>query len=681
MADVTRNYTVQYVVSASNALSLNAHLAASFGAVHKAATEADTSVTAVGKNATGITNTANRAKNLADKLQQVKEAAQGAGPAVEGIGAGAETAGASMGQMGASMGAVSLAFRAIHVGVSILSEVNEQAERLRDYWKDLAEKAEKFRDIQRELGNLKGEPGATNKILAETLDFSLQTGIDPEKADKALKAYENVGPALRHKDTFGKDKAEAAKLEKEVVIEVGRSAQRMGIEPDAAMNLLGTVGLGGPIKSKQDAMNKIGGALAGIKEGKLSYTGGVEALNTAMSKLTSIGESEGDSAKPSRLGTTQDRAAIEAGQYLGAISLGTSAKAPQTAAMKMVQISRAINKVDADTQITLAQMGVKPGMTDQQKLIAMRHYMDDKKVVDRKQWLQTHGIGTEAQADALNIGMNVAPTMERMLKAAETKDFGKEEIESNASYYATDKGAQNAQSRVANKVREIARGEQQEALNRDTQAEMKKMDEWYHKSWSKTFNEYSYGVLGENQTTMAQTQVINRLHKEAKKAGLQKEIAKRFPKVMDIVGKPTDEGTAAQQLAGDPEQMAEFHDFVINRLREKGIDVGTAGPNVADAQRQVDAMRKRDSTLPAVRRAAPAPAPGGAAAPKPVQAAPAGGAPQAGPQASNGDGTAQALRELITLQAENNRIVGANANRAIPGADDDVFGYRGGGSV
>lgn len=695
MADVTREYCVVYVVQPGQALAGNKSLADSFDAVNRAATAADAACAKVGQGTSKVTTTATKAKNLSDQLYNVAQAATAAQVPLQALGTSFGTMGGQVDTAVVGVGAFTLGLRALHSVISVVEGLNEQTKELWQYWKDLANFTQDYRDRMRELGNLKGEPGPTNKVMADALDFSLATGAMPDKAEEALRKYENLGPVVRQMGRFGKDPAKAKALEKETQIEVGRTAQRMGIDQGTAQELLGQVALHGDISSKEDAMNRIGGALWGIQKGKLDYTKGVTALNKATAKLMQPikGEEGIENAKASRLGTSEKTQDAEAGVYLGAMSLGTGTA--DQAHMRMVQISRTLNDSNPEVQKELQALGITESMTDQDKLIQFTKAMKGKG--DPIKWMEEKKIGSKATREAIAQGMTVAGTLEQDLatvrgdakKGVPRRNFGAQVMAENADYQANDRNAVGNQQRANEAVRKIVIGEQQELYNIAIKNEESRMEKEYRGSWAETFDtnpisKHIAGMLGYNKESRARDKVHQRLQQQVETAGLSAAVKKKFPGVlpdMDAKGNPIPMRT------DDPEYMQKYFNWIAPQLKAQGLDPFGVSGDTADLQGGVNAMRTGDAM------GANWPKPPGVPANRKFgvmgpQAPNAGGAPQAGAaappaapanaHAANGgaDALAGPLEKLVALTEETNAHLRNLNPDSIAPMDHRVSEYR-----
>jgi len=366
-----------------------------------------------------------------------------------------------------SMGGFMGKMLALQAGRKIFNEVIGASQDLEEYWKKIASEATTFRDSLREVASLKNQGGPNDKVVAGALKLALDTGTTADKAAEAQKAYENVGPAVREKGHYKPDNGMTPEqLEKTVLTEAIRTGRRMGISEDVAGEAIGVAGLSTTFKSPEQAMQKFGGAMKGLSEGKLNYNKGTVALSKAMAKLGDSEEAANEGATTGKVGDF-----AQAGVYLGALSLGTGTA--EQAQHRMVQNSRVLNPdaTKPDQQKVLADAGIKPGMIDQEKLITLNRYLNAKGVKNKKDWLAEHGLGTVATREGMEASFKAADVLEgrmgRLKESEATNALGKQTIADNASFMAKDKAAASSRissiSDVMNKVEGVQGPEQFEA--------------------------------------------------------------------------------------------------------------------------------------------------------------------------------------------------------------------------
>lgn len=330
---------------------------------------------------------------------------------------------------------------------------------------ELARKAEAWRDSLRELANILGEPGPNNQVMAGALDVAAGIAATPEEAGTYLQAYQNIGPTVREKHHYGDDERQARVLEQQVLIEGGRAARRMKIDPETAGEAIGTMGLFHRFGSVEEAMDKFGGAVRGLSMGKVSYNAGFRALSKAAAKLADTDEAAQEGAARGQLGFD------EAGVMLGVLSLG-SGSADQ-AQHRMVQISRLVNAIDKPDKYgekkthkeeALAGAGIEEGMDDAEKFIALAKHL--RKQADPMRWLVEQGLGDNVGSrEAVIAGMKNVDVLEARLAELKGKRFGAELIRDNRAHFQADRSAIAAEARSAAGIQTQVEGEVAEPMD------------------------------------------------------------------------------------------------------------------------------------------------------------------------------------------------------------------------
>jgi hypothetical protein len=444
----------------------------------------------------------------------------------------------SVDSIAGSLAAFTLIRQAFHA-------IMEASKEIEDRWHKLAGESAEFRDRLRELSNIKGESGPTDKTYAEVLQLALEMGTTPEKAEEFARSYENIGPTIRAKGHYQPAQGSAEQLERSVQVEAGITARRFGLDEGAAGEAIGTAGLFHTFTTTEDAMNQYGMALSGLSQGKLDYNRGVRALNKAAAKLVDPNDNAEfaqemglEGLAPSAPGRV--RSFGEAGIYLGALSLGTGTA--DQAHQRMIQISRTLNTTDEDQQKVLQAAGISREMDDPAKLSQLGKYLKQQGERDPLSWLARNKIGSQATREAVVAGLKVTDVLDQRLAAARgggANAFGKQIMAENAAFRASDRGFLNAEVEAARTVGDKTEGrrvELFEAANKLAEERMRLGDQDYNTAGRSivlgAFSPVTYALSGvsgfqDARERHEQFGSIPTLRREAKRLGI--DIDAQFP--------------------------------------------------------------------------------------------------------------------------------------------------------
>ena len=507
----------------------------------------------------------------------------------------------------------SIALREAH---AIFSMVLSESEKLEARWKELAKEAGIFRDSLKELASLKGESGPNPKVQAAVLELARKARIKPEQAKELSAAYENIGPTVREKGAYQPEQKGVTpeKLEADILAEAGGAAQRLGVEPKAMGNLVGTAGLFNKFKNVSDAMEQIGGAVKGIQEGKLAYTPGIEALNSASAKLlnprhadmTDEEKADAAGAKAGRVGSL-----ARAGVYLGALSLGTDT-APKSA-HRMVQTSRVLNPDASKTTAAkaLAEAGLTDQMDDPAKLIRLGEYFKEQKITDPGAWLVKHKLGTVTTREGTVAALKNADVLKTRLAKVDASSakgpdgkplntIGKQFISDTQVSMASDPNAEAAGIESKHEIMDQVEGLNGplslETAKKAAALRMRIKDKTYYDSvlrgiadtMATVFTFPLSGVSGAGQVLERQLEygAIPELVKQGEKVGI--DVNKEFPNV-NAGGYRTrskafqDAATAVRAKGGDPLGQRDADTAVETEIKGLGPQVPMANPAAGPA--------------------------------------------------------------------------------------------------
>jgi len=600
----------------------------------------------------------------------------GARAATNGVRAGANGAAAGLGNFTSAV----VALQAGRAGFRLLLD---ESEKLEDFWQKLAAEATAFRASLREQASIVGEAGPNRKVVARNLDVALAARISAEKAESLITSYENFGLAVREKGHIAPAAGTPADLEASILAEVGRAANRLGIEPGIAGEAVGTAGLFHKFTSTEDAMQQFGAAAQGLQEGKVRYNEGFSALSKLSAKLVDPKELDASKAKAGRI-----ESFAEAGIYLGALSLGT-ATADQ-AQHRAVQISRALNPSSANPkgQAALKAVGITDDMQDEDKLIRLSEYLRQNHVADATEWMVKNNVAMRSDAlkESVNAGMKAADVLKAQLgrHREETRrdpaGVGKRFIEANRQFMATDEASEAAGVESSADVLNKAEGEENrrfETAKQQAELRMRLSDPaYFHSPWrgihAMVASPATYllaGVKGAGyrQELDPEHGAIPYLVKEGKFYGLDLEV--KYPGLYSNNYRERARAfqAASEEVAaagGDPLGLKETEAATKARVGALG-----AGPGAAGAAPAVPAAR-----------------PGGAAPAPPGRRPAAGavgavGAAPAGAPVAMADGALLDLnrRQADALDRIDGKLAGGGGAGAAVGpmpADGGDFGGR-----
>ena len=584
------------------------------------ATSTATATNAAGKATSAVASAAGRAAaqftSAAAALTATSAAATAsvaplgaAKSAVKGVGTSSTTASVGVNNFLVK----SIALREAH---AIFSMVLSESEKLEARWKELAKEAGVFRDSLKELASLKGELGPNAKVQASVLELARKARIKPEQAEELAAAYENIGPTAREKGAFQPEQKGVTpeKLEADILAEAGGAAQRLGVQPKAMGNLVGTAGLFNKFKNVSDAMEQIGGAVKGIQEGKLAYTPGIEALNSASAKLlnprhadmTDEEKADAAGAKAGRVGSL-----ARGGVYLGALSLGTDT-APKSA-HRMVQTSRVLNPDASKTTAVkaLAEAGLTDQMDDPAKLIRLAEFFKEKRITDPGAWLVKHKLGTVATREGTVAALKNADVLKTRLAKIDASSakgpdgrplnkIGKQFISDTQVSMASDPNAEAAgiesKAEIMNQVEGLNGPLSLETAKKAAALRMRTKDKTYYDSvlrgiadtMATVFTFPLSGVGGAGQVLERQLEygAIPELVKQGEKVGI--DVNKEFPNVNAGGYRARskafqDAASAVRAKGGDPLGQRDADAAVEAEVKGLGPQVPMANPAAGPA--------------------------------------------------------------------------------------------------
>jgi hypothetical protein len=595
MAD--RDYTINLATqnAAKVAGELNS-IAAALKDVDAWATKAQKSLAAVGKSASSMSQAGTQAKNLAAQLGAVGTAATQAGTAVGGLNANIGKVSVASGGATSSLATLGLGFSAMGAAKQLMGGLVQEMEAAKDRLDAMAEKAAKFRESMRETANIKGETGPNNRVMADVLGIAVATGMTPEKAEQFVNKFENTAPTAREQGAFGRPGSpEAAKVEKDILIETGKTSRRLGIDEQTAGDAVGLASMYGGLDSVESAIDRFGGAMKGLSRGKGSYTDLVKAMSKAVPKLMNPEDAAAEGANPGRI-----KNFAQAGIYTGVLSLDTST--PDQAAQREIQISRVLNTTDEGQAKDLASMGVREGDDDPRKLIALSEGLKAAGVKDPVKWMAERKIGTESTRLAVKAGMLRSDTLKRQLDEEEVSKVGRSEMAANETFVRTDKSASRSGADASSESLDIAQGTGYEVFENAKKWSVVRMKAILGDRYKgRTFR---VGNLINTPVAMAARGVsaaedqeendrlfgaIPILRQQAKLAGF--DLDKEFPVLGETASTYHDRATAFGQAAKrveaagkDPFARADFQPAVDRRVEEmrRADDAGGVNVNVND---------------------------------------------------------------------------------------------------
>jgi len=560
-----REYTRTYRANNSDALAKTQQLAAALQQLEQLVTQLKTKLSGYASGAGRSSAAAARqAQALTAALQGVQAQAAQTTTALNGMRASAGGVTGGFKNASNSMGGfvtAGLALSALH---QVFNSVLEQTKQFADEWKKMAQDSIQFRDSLRELADITGKKGPDNATYADVLDLANETGLIPEKAREFAQSYQNIGPTVREKGHIKPTPGQTVEqLEHGILVETARTARRIGLDEGAAGEAIGTAGMFHAFGSVEQSQEQFGTALWGLSKGKLQYSKGVTALNKAASKLVDNEENRlAAAAEGASLGRYSSYG--EAGIMLGTLSLGTGTA--DQAQHRMIQISRLLNSSPEKGREALKQAGLTDQMTDPEKLIALRKYLDKSKL-SAKTFLEENKLGSVATREATEAGLKVTDVLEQRLKEAKEPGASARVMQENAAFYAKDQSQQAQQVKASEDVLNKAQGAEvadYETAKRMAEVRMRLNQPGYQgvgqrvHEWLGT--PFSYLLSGEsghelNLVTDEKFGSLAKLRQEAQKVGI--DVDKAFPDLesgdyQTRAGAFNRATAAVRQKGGDP---------------------------------------------------------------------------------------------------------------------------------
>lgn len=558
----SRDYTIVYKVNDTQAVAAVAAFKAQLidlelvvdrikPKIQGIATGASAPLGAMGRSASALTG----------QFAKLEAGAIAAQSAIQGMGGSLPQTSVHINTAGSSVAAFGAKMLALREGVQVIKFIGDESVKLSDYWKSLATEAGAFREELRELANIKGKTGPDAEIYADVLSLSLETGMVPEKAKEFAQAYENIGPTVRDKGHFAPDPKAAGvtpeMLEKDVLIEAGKTARRLGIDEKTAGEAIGMAGLFHSFTSTEQAMNVFGGAAWGLSKGKVEYKAGFKALAKGAAKLADDDDAAQAGAARGTLG--YDEAAV----WLGAMSLVTGTA--DQAHMRMVQMSRVVNKIDPTAQAALKAAGITPDMDDARKAIQLGKFM--KTVADPRKFLLENKLATQAESDTVMASMKVNDVLEERLNEMNKGGFGKQLMDENAQNMRTDRAAGAAKAATLKKITDLTQGqavEQYKTAQEFAETRLRSFSPGYKtvaqataNTFASLYTKMTSGVSGEDFQKEFDTKygAMSVLKQAGKSVGI--DVSKQFPGVesFDYETRARAFGQAARVIeakGGDP---------------------------------------------------------------------------------------------------------------------------------
>ncbi len=534
-----------------------------------------------------------------------------------GLGAVSGKAGSATSALG-RFGAAGLALGAVH---KVLGDVLKATEELEQYWKSLSKEAIGFRDSLRELKDITGHKGPTDKVVEKNvLDISNEAHMMPAAARELYQSAENILPAAREKGNIVPEAGETVEeLQHKIIVQAAKLGREKGIDEAAVGEAVGTAALFGKVHNVQEAMEPLGTAFEGLSRGNLRYSTAVPALNEAAAAMVTPekaaadaenDDDEGNRARAGRLGSYG-----EAGVYMGVVSLGTGQRNPQKAKERMIQVSRLLNTSSDKGRAALKGAGITDEMTDTDKLIQLRKYTDERSAKDKKfdtqDWLKQNKLGSDRTREATIAVLKNADVLDTRLRELGVESYqdrktpekraaalkirtetARRTVENSNKFAESDPTALAAGAESANKVWELQTGEEMSAYETakryaDVRMKFKNpahmgVDQWAHQNFFQPFNLMAYGEGSKEMHLVAGfessasegkewhgTGARPTLIREGKKVGV--DVERQFPEVYshDLPTRAKAFGEAAravQGAGGDPYAAKEVQAFQRQRI-------------------------------------------------------------------------------------------------------------------
>jgi hypothetical protein len=288
MAD--RIYTLIYQCNNADALAKTAQLTAALNQLDAQAIRTQSHVKGYATGSSASANAAAKgAERLAAALGQVQIGAAGAGATMQGLAAASAGAVPHVSSLSQNLVGLGGGLVALQAGRVVLDAIATALKDARDYSKQAAEANLAYKDSLRETANLSDKAKPDQALAAQEIDLMMQTGMKSDEARKFSNEFKGSIYAARTKKHLQPAIGTPEQLEADMQMLAARTSTAKQVEGKAMANLVSSIAISGPVRSKEQVGAEIGLSVEAMNEGIGSLSDMTRQVLNARGSLISGG--------------------------------------------------------------------------------------------------------------------------------------------------------------------------------------------------------------------------------------------------------------------------------------------------------------------------------------------------------------------------------------------------------